>query len=131
MSTNSDNNLIIQRRNAECKKFGIILMLLIIYGIYCCISTLRIPCVFHLITGLDCPGCGMTRAAVALMHFDIKGAWNNNVLSLTVVPVLLIILLVQEIRYIKSGKKEIKLYETILFAILLVIAIGYGVIRNI
>ena len=73
----------------------------------------------------------MTRAAVALMHFDIKGAWNNNVLSLTVVPVLLIILLVQEIRYIKSGKKEIKLYETILFAILLVIAIGYGVIRNI
>ena len=73
----------------------------------------------------------MTRAAVALMHFDIKGAWNNNVLSLTVVPVLLIILLIQEIRYIKSGNKEIKLYETILFAILLVIAIGYGIVRNI
>ena len=25
-------------------------------------------CVFHALTGLDCPGCGMTRAAWLLMH---------------------------------------------------------------
>lgn len=25
-------------------------------------------CVFHAVTGLDCPGCGMTRAAWMLMH---------------------------------------------------------------
>ncbi|MGN1205636.1 MAG: DUF2752 domain-containing protein [Eubacterium sp.] len=29
------------------------------------------PCLFHLVTGLPCPGCGGTRAFVALLHGDI------------------------------------------------------------
>lgn len=26
-------------------------------------------CVFHKVTGLDCPGCGMTRASIAIVKF--------------------------------------------------------------
>jgi hypothetical protein len=33
------------------------------------------PCLFHLLTGMDCPGCGMTRAFLRLAHGDIAGAW--------------------------------------------------------
>ena len=35
-------------------------------------------CPFHVLTGLPCPSCGMTRAAGALLHGDLPGAvaWN-------------------------------------------------------
>jgi hypothetical protein len=39
-----------------------------------------IPCLFHQITGLQCPGCGNSRAALALMGLDIKGALGYNLL---------------------------------------------------
>jgi hypothetical protein len=35
-------------------------------------------CVFHVMTGLDCPGCGTTRALHALLHADIGAAFRFN-----------------------------------------------------
>lgn len=29
------------------------------------------PCMFHTLTGFSCPGCGCTRAVIALLHGDI------------------------------------------------------------
>jgi len=37
-------------------------------------------CEFHRLTGLNCPGCGMTRAFYALLHGDILAALQDNVL---------------------------------------------------
>ena len=37
-----------------------------------------IPCVIHLITGLECPGCGMTRALVLVSQLDWSAAWRMN-----------------------------------------------------
>jgi hypothetical protein len=36
------------------------------------------PCPFHAFTGVPCPGCGTTRAALALARGDVAGAlgWN-------------------------------------------------------
>lgn len=39
-----------------------------------------IPCLFHLLTGLLCPGCGNSRAALALLRLDIKAALEYNML---------------------------------------------------
>ncbi|MBT9776273.1 DUF2752 domain-containing protein [Clostridium sp. MCC353] len=37
-----------------------------------------IPCLFHLITGLYCPGCGGTRAALYLFQGKVlKSAWYH------------------------------------------------------
>jgi hypothetical protein len=33
-----------------------------------------IPCIFRIVTGFSCPGCGMTRACRALLLGDVQGA---------------------------------------------------------
>jgi len=47
------------------------------------------PCLFHLLTGLHCPGCGTTRCLHALLHGDLHQAAAYNVLTLCLVPPLL------------------------------------------
>ena len=37
-------------------------------------------CQFHRLTGLNCPGCGMTRAAYALLHGEFLPALHDNAL---------------------------------------------------
>lgn len=39
-----------------------------------------IPCPFYRITGLQCPGCGNSRAALALMRLDFSAAFAFNAL---------------------------------------------------
>ena len=38
-------------------------------------------CPFRALTGLPCPGCGMTRGFCALGHGDLRGALDQNILS--------------------------------------------------
>lgn len=38
----------------------------------------RIPCLFREVTGLQCPGCGTSRMALALMRLDIPAAFSYN-----------------------------------------------------
>ncbi len=37
-------------------------------------------CQFHRLTGLDCPGCGGTRALYALLHGNVSAALRDNAL---------------------------------------------------
>ncbi|GIH05977.1 hypothetical protein Rhe02_40440 [Rhizocola hellebori] len=46
-------------------------------------------CLVKLTTGLDCPGCGGTRAAWYLLHGDIPAAARHHLLFVFAVPFLL------------------------------------------
>jgi hypothetical protein len=58
-------------------------------------------CLFHLLTGLNCPGCGATRAAYQLLHGHLLGALHDNalfVLTLTALTAQSAWLVMQKIR---------------------------------
>ena len=48
-------------------------------------------CVFKLLTGYSCPGCGFQRAVHALLHGDVVGAVRFNLFLLVGVPYLLLV----------------------------------------
>jgi Protein of unknown function (DUF2752) len=43
-------------------------------------------CPFHQITGLDCPGCGSTRAVHALLHGQLVAALHFNAMLVVSLP---------------------------------------------
>ena len=49
-------------------------------------------CPFHLITGMDCPGCGMTRALLTIGQLNVKQATALNPFSLPLFSVMLLYL---------------------------------------
>ena len=90
-------------------------------------------CLFHRVTGLDCPGCGMTRAFHAISRGQFAQALDLNILSLAVYALFLLVLL-NDIVYVLTG-----MHVTVpprprlegafgYFALFLVM--GYGVARN-
>jgi hypothetical protein len=45
-------------------------------------------CLFHSLTGLNCPGCGSTRALYALLHGNFRLALKDNALFVLALPML-------------------------------------------
>ena len=71
-----------------------IFILSVLIGSYVIIASLfsSTICVFKNITGLPCPGCGLTRAYLSLFHGDIGKAFKYHPLFL--LPAILIIILI-------------------------------------
>jgi hypothetical protein len=44
------------------------------------------PCLISRIIGRPCPGCGLTRAGLALLRFDFRTAWDFNPMIIVVAP---------------------------------------------
>lgn len=62
-----------------------------VIGLYTAMSEISptrvtlIPCIFHSVTDIPCPGCGMTRACIALTQGKFGAAWNYHPFSFFVV----------------------------------------------
>jgi hypothetical protein len=44
------------------------------------------PCPIHQFLGIDCPGCGATRALAALLHAHLRAALQLNALFVLLLP---------------------------------------------
>ena len=111
--------------------YAIVAAVLLGYYIFVRLTGLGIPCVFHKLTGLDCPGCGNSRALIALSHFKVKSAAKHN---LFIFPELLFVgytALYVTIGYIKTGSYKAMLRPAWLAWGFLALLVIWGVVRNI
>lgn len=90
-----------------------------------------IPCIFNKLTGLKCPGCGMTHAIASLWKGQPANAWNENALCLSVLPVTCLYLIYRTVRYVNSGGEDFHIWEYVLLLLLLTVTVVYGIMRNI
>ncbi|MEU4193427.1 DUF2752 domain-containing protein [Kribbella sp. NPDC026611] len=51
-------------------------------------GTIGVPCILHATTGLNCPLCGSTRMAAALLRGDVDAAWHFNPVVLVLGPLI-------------------------------------------
>ena len=108
------------------------ILFLLIYKRINIIYHIGIPCIFHRITKLYCPGCGMTRAIFALLNLNIKQAIRNNILVVLVMPFIVIYIINYAYIWINNLKKDpSKIFPKWLWYTLLIITISFGIIRNI
>lgn len=90
-----------------------------------------VPCPFRLFTGLDCPGCGMTRAVHHLLHLDFPATFRFNPFVFAVVPLLAFVWACL-FRRILTGKKTlstIRIHPAVGITVTVVI-IAFWILRN-
>ncbi len=119
-----------KRLKKTLKDFGILLAIGIGYFIFVKIVGFGIPCIFHTITGLHCPGCGISRMFIALASFDFTVAFQSNALILCCLPVTLFFVARHYFLYIKNGNAKSDKLETVLLVIALILLIAFGILRN-
>jgi hypothetical protein len=81
-----------------------------------------VPCVFHELTGLYCPGCGITRAAASLLSLNFEQAFRYNPLVFVLLPLFLV--------YLLTRSKKLPRTSNAIMAIMLVAALAFGLLRN-
>ena len=99
------------------------------YYIFTRLTGLSIPCLFHEITGLKCPGCGATHMATYMAQFRFKAAFHANPLLFFMIPLLLLMLAVKIIflpPQLEAGSRVL----TGIMSVFIVLLVVFGVVRN-
>ena len=107
-----------------------VLLLLILIGYYFFnkYTGIYVPCIIHEITGLKCPGCGITHLVFALFHLNIKEAFNSNPLVFIYMPFIIFYFTYLDYLYIYEKKDKIlKRIPNWVWIILIIITLAYGV----
>ena len=85
---------------------------------------------FRLITGLKCPGCGISTLIKDLFVFDFKGAFSANPFIFCTTPLILIEIIYSIFRR-KINNQRIEKINNVCLIIYCVGIIIFGIVRNI
>jgi Protein of unknown function (DUF2752) len=86
-------------------------------------------CLFHALTGLNCPGCGMTRALYALLHGNLRLALKDNALFILILGALTVWAPQFAVRKIRRPPMTCNMPPNFLW-LLLVVAFVFAMVRN-
>ena len=82
---------------------SVIAVLVVLYEKYDPADFVLFPkCIFHSITGLQCPGCGSQRAMHALLNLEIGEAVRYNALFVAALPFLAVLVTLHFMRRLQA-----------------------------
>lgn len=89
-------------------------------------------CPLNKLTGLYCPGCGMTRAANDIIHFEILSAIHNNALIVLVFGPFTAYLALREYLYFIMQKHVLPFpkLKTWIIVLIIILTVAFTVLRN-
>lgn len=118
-----------QRRRNVLQKA---LLLLVIGGLYAGfvhVTGWGIPCPIHLVTGLQCPGCGITRMSMALIHGDLHAAFEANAAVLCLLPLMAVT--AAQLIWLHIYRRKVSSVPTdIITWFMIAVLLVFGVVRN-
>lgn len=118
------------RKNRKLRTAVIVLILGTAYFILVETTSFGIPCVFNKVTGLACPGCGITRMIIDASHLDFAGAARRNLAIAVLAPMWIIIYAVRFIFKPACLGNDGKVYNILLWASAVGLVL-FGIVRNI
>lgn len=117
------------RLKKVAKKYAIVLIIGVAYLVWVLCTDLKIPCIINVITGYDCPACGVTRMFAALFRLDFVTAYNYNKYLMINGPIILALIFYSDYRYIRTGSANLGWLNVILW-LEIIMALAFGVLRN-
>lgn len=112
------------------KVFTTLLILASCYVFLFTFTRIDISCPFFKITGLYCPGCGVTRMCIALLQLDFKTAFHSNMAISLLLPILVPFFLHFIIQYIKKGTLQTSIIQNIILWFCIIVLVVFGFLRN-
>lgn len=109
------------------KEINIGLIIGMLYAVFIKITGISIPCLFREITGLKCPGCGITTFFMNMFRGDIKTAISANPSLVIVLPLLGAVLISV---YVKNSWDIRKRWTLWCLYLSLFFLLSFGILRN-
>ena len=121
-------------KKARLKKLLLYMMLLgmagLLYGIFVSYTGLAIPCLFRKVTGLLCPGCGVTGMCVALLDLDWRGAICCHPVLVVLLLPLTAVFICGAAGYVQNGRFRFARWQNLILYVSVAALVIFGVVRN-
>lgn len=112
------------------KCLAVLLAVGIAYFLICYRLGFGLPCMFNKITGLKCPGCGITRMCISLLKGDIYSAWVYNRGVLIILPLIAYFLAREIYLYVRYNNMTLQKWERVVAVIAIIYLLTFALLRN-
>lgn len=119
-----------ERIKKTVKPTAVVLAIGFIYFLIHNLTGFSVPCPFHFITKLYCPGCGVSRMILSALKLDFKTAFLSNPVLFCLAPVFAGFFVWHIYRYIRFGDRSFYKWENVLLYIVIGVLLIFGVLRN-
>jgi len=101
----------------------------VFYTVFYRLTGWGLPCVFNKITGLKCPGCGVSRMCLSFMRLDFVSAFRYNRALFCLIPLMAATAARLIYVYIRYDRRKDRFAE-ISFRFMIAVMVIFGIVRN-